>query len=151
MNPGTRSQVYENLLDELAAGELSVLQRSIFELLRDNPDGLDRYQLVMHIYGYIPVKIDGNTDDRKIRKAIEKLRSRNFPIVSTSGRPGYRLDTSKEAAEKMLSELHSRIKHMQEQAEAVSKFWRIPMPKTYRATPRQRQQKPGSQQMRMPL
>lgn len=151
MKPGTRSRVYESLIEELAAGELSVLQRSIFELLREHPDGLDRYQLVMHIYGYIPVKIDGNTDDRKIRKAIEKLRSRNFPIVSTSGRPGYRLDTSREAAEKMLSELHSRIKNMQQQAEAVSKFWKIPMPKTYRAAPHKRQQPASSQQMRMPL
>lgn len=148
MNP---SKVYENLVEELAAGELTVLQRKIFELLRDNPDGLDRYQLVTNIYGYTPLKIDGNTDDRKIRKAIEKLRKRLFPIVSTSSRPGYRLDTSKEAAERMLAELYSRIGHMQEQAEAVSKFYQIPMPKTYRTTQRHRQQKPNNLQMRMPL
>lgn len=145
------SIVYESLLEELAAGELTRLQRQVFELLRDNRDGLDRYQLVMKIYGYLPLKIDGNTDDRKIRKAIEKLRNRNFPIVSTSGRPGYRLDTSKEAAEKMLAELHSRIKHMQEQAEAVSKFWKIPMPKTYRPPRRALQKQGDAQQMRMPL
>lgn len=144
------SVVYESLLEELAAGELTKLQRQVFELLRDNSDGLDRYQLVTKIYGYIPLKIDGNTHDRKVRKAIEKLRSRNFPIVSTSGRPGYRLDTSKEAAEKMLAELHSRIRHMQEQAEAVSKFWRIPMPKTYR--PIHRTHKAVSdQQLRMQI
>jgi hypothetical protein len=145
------SQVYESLVEELAAGELTVLQRKIFELLRDHPDGLDRYQLVANIYGYIPLKIDGNTDDRKIRKAIEKLRKRLFPIVSTSSRPGYRLDTSKEAAERMLAELYSRIGHMQEQAEAVSKFYQIPMPKTYRTTHPHRQQKPNNLQMRMPL
>ncbi len=124
--------VYENLLHELAAGELTRVQRQVFELLRDNPDGLDRYQLVGKIYGYIPVSLTGNTDDRKIRKAIEAMRKRLYPIVSTSGKPGYRLDVSREAAEKMLAELHSRIRHMQEQAEAVSKFWEIPMPKTYR-------------------
>lgn len=145
------SVVYENLLEELAAGELTKLQRQVFELLRDNPDGLDRFQLVHHIYGYIPLKIDGNTHDRKVRKAIEKLRSRNFPIVSTSRRPGYRLDASKEAAEKMLAELHSRIKHMQEQAEAVSKFWKIPMPKTYRPPRRALQKQGDAKQMRMPL
>lgn len=144
------SLVYESLLAELAEGELTALQRQVFELLRDNPDGLDRFQLVGRIYGYIPLKIDGNTHDRKIRKAIEKLRNRNFPIVSTSGQPGYRLDTSKEAAEKMLAELHSRISHMQEQAKAVSKFWKIPMPKTYKS-PGMRQQKPNELQIRMPL
>lgn len=139
---------YESLLRDLAAGELSELQRQVFELLRDNPDGLDRYQLVHKVYGYLPLKVEGNTDDRKIRKAIEKMRNRNFPIVSTSGRPGYRLDTSKEAAEKMLAELNSRIKHMQEQAEAVSKFWQIPMPKTYRS---QKRAQVSDQQIRMPL
>ncbi len=143
------SAVYESLLEELAAGELTKLQRQVFELLRDNSDGLDRYQLVAKIYGYIPLKIDGNTHDRKIRKAIEKLRIRNFPIVSTSGRPGYRLDTSKEAAEKMLAELHSRISHMQEQAEAASKFWKIPMPKTYRSL--RRTHAVSDQQLRMPI
>ena len=144
------SLIYESLLEELAAGELSKLQRHVFELLRDSPDGLDRYQLVMSIYGYLPLKVEGNTDDRKIRKAIEKLRTRNFPIVSTSGRPGYRLDTSKEAAEKMLAELNSRITHMQEQAEAVRKFWQIPMPKTYKPTVR-RKAVSNDMQMRMPL
>lgn len=140
---------YENLLRDLADGELTQLQRQVFELLRDNPEGLDRYQLVQKVYGYLPLKVEGNTDDRKIRKTIEKLRNRNFPIVSTSGKPGYRLDTSKEAAEKMLAELHSRISHMQEQAEAVSKFWQIPMPKTYRS-PR-RTHTVSDQQIRMPL
>jgi hypothetical protein len=124
--------VYESLLQELAAGELTRLERQVFELLRDNPDGLDRYQLVGKIYGYIPLSLTGNTDDRKIRKAISAMRKRLYPIVSTSRKPGYRLDVSREAAEKMLAELDSRIRHMQEQAEAVRKFWKIPMPKTYR-------------------
>ena len=140
MNP---TNVYENLLEELAAGQLNDLQRQVFELLRDNPDGLDRFQLVHHIYGYIPVKIDGNTDDRKIRKAIERLRQRLFPIVSTSGRPGYRLDTSKEAVSKMIHELQSRRARIDEQIEAASKFYNIPV--TYQTDPSQ------VQQIRMPL
>lgn len=124
MNP---SIVYETLLEELAAGELSVLQKKVFDLLRDHPDGLDRYQLVHKIYGYIPLKIDGNSDDRKIRKTIERLRQRLFPIVSTSGKPGYRLDTSREAVEKMIRELQSRRQHLDEQIQAASKFYRIPV------------------------
>ncbi len=149
MNP---NQVYENLLEELAAGELTKLQRQVFELLRDNPDGLDRYQLVLRIYGYLPLKIDGNGDDRKIRKAIEKLRKRLFPVVSTSGRPGYRLDVSRAAAEKMVAELNSRIEHMREQVEAVQKFYRLPaVPTVYRASRRERVKAGSDQQMRMSL
>jgi len=124
MNP---SNVYETLLEELAAGELTTLQRKVFQLLRDHPDGLDRYQLVHRIYGYTPLKIDGNTDDRKIRKAIGKLRERLFPIISTSGSPGYRLDTSREAVQKMIRELRSRRDRIDEQIQAASKFYSIPV------------------------
>ena len=120
------SKVYTALIEELAAGELTDLQRKVFELLRDNPEGLLRSELVMHIYGYIPTKIEGNTDDRKIRKAIERLRQRLFPIVSTSGKPGYRLDTSRAAVEKMIHELQSRRARIDEQIEAATKFYSIP-------------------------
>lgn len=124
MNP---NNVYENLLEELAAGELTVLQRKVFELLRDNPDGLTRYDLVAQIYGYRPVTVDGNKHDRKIRKAISALRERLFPIVSTSGEPGYRLDTSRDAVEKMIRELQSRRDRITDQIVAASKFYSIPV------------------------
>lgn len=151
MNP---NNVYENLLEELAAGELTVLQRQVFELLRDHPDGLTRYDLVAQIYGYRPVTVDGNKHDRKIRKAIEKLRTRLYPIISTSGRPGYRLDVSREAAEKMLAELLSRKKHLEEQADAVSKFFKLPMKPTNYTAPRRlrvKKAEPGVRQMEMAL
>lgn len=135
MNP---SNVYETLLEELAAGELTDLQRKVFQLLRDNPDGLDRFQLVHRIFGYIPVKIDGNTDDRKIRKSIERLRQRLFPIISTSGKPGYRLDTSREAVQKMIRELKSRRDRIDEQIQAASKFYSIPV--VYQPDPSQVEQ-----------
>ena len=123
MNP---SETYELLLDELAAGEMTTLQRKVFELLRDYPQGYTRQELVYAIFGYVPIRIDGNTDDRKIRKAIERLRKRLFPIVSTSGQPGYRLDVSREAIQKMLAELRSRRDHIQEQINAVAKFYEMP-------------------------
>jgi len=131
MNP---NKVYENMLEELAAGQLNELQKQVFELLRDNPDGLDRYQLVHRIFGYLPVKVDGNNEDRKIRKAIERLRQRLFPIVSTSSKPGYRLDTSREAVTKMIRELESRRDHINEQITAASKFYDIPV--TYNPDPK---------------
>jgi len=118
---------YENLLEELAAGELTELQRKVFELLRANPDGLTRDQLVHHIFGYWPNELDGNTDDRKIRKAIEALRERLFPIVSTSSHPGYRLDVSREAVEKMIAELQSRRQKIDDQICAAAKFYQVPV------------------------
>lgn len=146
-------ETYKSLLEELAAGEMNDLQRQIFNLLRDHPDGLSRYNLVEQIYGYRPITVDGNIHDRKIRKAIEKLRQRLYPIVSTSGKPGYRLDVTKEAAEKMLAELNSRIDHMQEQARAVQKFFKLEaIPRTYRQARRMRvQSASGVQQLEMPL
>ena len=135
MNP---TKIYETMLEELAAGQLNDLQKQVFQLLRDNPDGLDRFQLVHAIFGYIPLKIDGNNEDRKIRKAIERLRQRLFPIVSTSSKPGYRLDTSRDAVTKMIRELESRRDHINEQIAAASKFYNIPV--TYQPDPSQVQQ-----------
>lgn len=120
------SATYERMLEELAAGEMTMLQRKIFNLLRDYPEGYTRHELIYAIYGYMPTSVDGNVDDRKIRKAIERLRKRLFPIVSTSGKPGYRLDVSREAVKKMLMELQSRKARLEEQIDAVSKFYAIP-------------------------
>lgn len=124
MNP---AQIYEQLEKELDDGQLNELQKQIFTLLKDNPAGLSRQDLVMKIFGYWPETLEGNTDDRKIRKAIERLRKRLFPILSTSGKPGYRLDISREAVHKMLTELRSRKKHIDEQIDATLKFYEIPI------------------------
>lgn len=117
---------YENLLLELSSGELTDLQRKVYDLLKKYPDGLSRENLVYMIYGYLPVQLAGNTDDRKIRKAIERLRQRLFPIISTSAKPGYRLDFSRQAVAKMLAELQSRRDHIQEQINSAAKFYSLP-------------------------
>lgn len=117
--------VYDRLIEELSKGELTDLQRSIYQLLKTTPDGLTRQELVLKIYGYLPLNVNGNSDDRKIRKAIERMRQRLFPIVSTSSKPGYRLDVSRDAVTKMLAELNSRKEHLQEQIDAAAKFYEI--------------------------
>lgn len=121
------NQIYEQLLQELEKGELNKLERQIFLLLKENPTGLSRQDLVLKIQGYWPEKLDGNTDDRKNRKAIQRLRERLVPILSTSGQPGYRLDISREAVQQMLTELRSRKKHIDEQIDATLKFYEIPI------------------------
>lgn len=119
--------IYERLEQELENGALNELQKQVFTLLKDNPAGLSRQDLVLKIFGYYPETLEGNTDDRKIRKAIERLRQRLFPIVSTSSKPGYRLDISRKAVEQMLSELRSRKAHIDEQINATLKFYDIPL------------------------
>lgn len=120
------SEIYTRLEQELESGELNDLQKKVFTLLKENPAGLSRHDLVSMIYGYWPETLD-NTHDRKIRKAIERLRQRLFPIVSTAGKPGYRLDISREAVNQMLSELRSRKAHIDEQINATMKFYEIPI------------------------
>lgn len=144
------SEVYESLLNQLAEGELNELQRRVFNLLREHAEGLTRYDLVEHIFGYRPEILDRNVHDRKIRKTIETLRQRFFPIVSTSGQPGYRLDVTKEAAEKMMAELQSRKERLQEQINAVSKFYQLPtVPTIYKPPPRRIRQKHPAGQMEL--
>jgi len=117
---------YERLLEELAAGEMSKLQRKVFELLKDHPDGMTRQELVQAIYGYWPQNVNGNSDDRKIRKAIEAMRKRLFPIISTSSKAGYRFDISREYVVKMINELRHRKSKIEEQINAAAKFYEIP-------------------------
>jgi SMC interacting uncharacterized protein involved in chromosome segregation len=126
-------QIYDKLLEELKDGELSEIQRQVFQLLQEFPEGLSRQDLVLKICGYWPESLDGNTDDRKIRKAIERLRQRLFPIISTSGKPGYRLDVSRDAVRGMINELRSRKAHLEKQIEAALKFYEIPA--TYAVDP----------------
>lgn len=118
--------VYDKLIQELAEGELSKLQKSIYYLLKMYPDGLTRHQLVEKIYEYTPTDINSDTNDRKIRRAINHMRKRLFPIVSNSQEAGYKLDTRRETVVKMLAELSSRIANLQELKNATAKFYNIP-------------------------
>lgn len=115
------TEVYDKILEDLKV-ELDELERRIFHALTNNPDGLTRRQLVYEVYGLVIAPYDDiNNDkhDRKIRMAISSMQDRLVPIISSSGQPGYRLDISREGAEKMASELESRAAHMQEKARRI--------------------------------
>jgi len=103
------SEVYEQLLKELRV-ELDGIEKSIFEALSKNPKGMTRPQLVAVVFQEVrPAKVLNNdTKDRKVRKAIESLRQKGVPILSTSGKAGYRLDVSESGKRAMLAELISR-------------------------------------------
>ena len=121
-----RTPQYERLLAELDAGELSELERKVLDALLKAPGGITRRGLVRAIYGVEAQRnLSNDPHDRKIRKAIESLRDRMIPIVSSSGKAGYRLDTSPEAIQNMIRELKSRIAHMEQKIEAIQQHYDI--------------------------
>lgn len=122
--------VYDQILEELQV-ELDELERKIFDALTANPDGLTRRELIFVIYGvrFLPFEDLGSSKyDRKIRLAIASMQERLVPIVSSSGKAGYKLDASKETAEKMAIEMESRAAKLREKARRIRMFHSIPIP-----------------------
>ncbi len=117
---------YEKLLAELNAGELPTIVCKILDALLQAPKGLTRKGLIRIVFGEEPDNnLSNDTRDRKIRKGIEYLRNLGFPIVSTSGKAGYKLDTDTENIECMIRELKSRIIHLQQRVEAISSYYEL--------------------------
>jgi len=118
---------YEKLLAELNAGELSELERKVLDALLKAPDGITRRGLVQAIYGVeVQRNLSNDPHDRKIRKAIERMRECLIPIIASSGKAGYRLDTSPETIQNMLAELESRIAHLKQRLEEVRQIYDLP-------------------------
>lgn len=114
---------YEKLLVELKAGELPVIARKILDVLSQAPKGLTRRGLIRIVFGEEPgSNLSNDTRDRKVRKGIEYLRNLGFPIVSTSGKAGYKLDTDPKNIEDMIREWESRIVHLQHRVNAVRHY-----------------------------
>ena len=119
----TTTLEYEKIKSELNAGELPRIANKILELLSQAPSGLSRRELVRKVFGGKPITHLGNdTRDRKIRKGIKSLRDRGIPIVSNSGRAGYRLETDPERIAEMLDEMRSRIAHLEREVQAIQRF-----------------------------
>src|SRR5512147_1335892 len=111
---------YEKLLTELNAGELPIIVRKILDVLSQAPKGLTRKGLILIVFGEDPDNnLSNDTRDRKIRKGIEHLRNLGFPIVSTSGKAGYKLDTASKNIDEMIREWESRIIHLQHRVNAA--------------------------------
>lgn len=127
---------YDQLLAELAAGELSDLEQKVLDLLSVHPEGLTRYELLEMVFGpgarYLAEKrgLANCTEDRKIREAIESLRNNGVPVVSSSGKAGYRLDTSAEAVGSMIAEWQSRVENLQERIRKASQFHQVSIPRS---------------------
>ena len=114
---------YEKLLAELNAGELPIIARKILNTLLQAPKGITRKGLIRTVFGEEPGNnLSNDTRDRKIRKSIEHLRNLGLPIVSTSGKAGYKLDTDPKNIEEMIREWESRIVHLQHRVDAARHY-----------------------------
>lgn len=109
----TTTTVYELLIAEITTED----ERKVFDLLLE-ADGrrVTREELVMEIYG---VEVDPNSlassvEDRMVREIIRRLRERDYPIVSSSGKPGYTMKASPEEMDIYIAELSSRKERLQE-------------------------------------
>ncbi len=119
----TTTAVYEQILAELAEGEMDPLQREVFAILRRAyPAPASREQLVQDIYGYVPENVSTDLKDRKIRRAIQGMREKLIPIISSSGEAGYRLDVSEEAIRSMIAEWGSRRRRLRELIERAERM-----------------------------
>lgn len=115
---------YEKLLAELNAGELPSIVRKILDALLQAPKGLTRKGLIRIVFGEEPDNnLSNDTRDRKIRKGIEHLRNLGFPVVSTSGKAGYKLDTDPKNIKDMIREWESRIVQLQQRVDAARHYY----------------------------
>lgn len=122
--------VYETILSELDSGEMTEIERKIFEALGKHPHGLNRAQLVAICFGEsvrAGATSNNNSKDRRIRIAIGRLRMRMVPIISSSGEAGYRLDTSEAGRRRMVMDLVSRRDKLTDLINRMAKIYRIPV------------------------
>lgn len=120
-----RTLKYEGIQLELESGALDDIQCTIHRLLLKTPQGLTRAELIREVFGEEPGhNLGNNTYDRKVRKGIERLRDLGVPIVSTSGKAGYKIQTDPTEIAAMINEMESRIRHLKQKVEAIERFLR---------------------------
>lgn len=112
--------VYDLLLQEVTD---DLERRVLSALINHAGERVTRPQLVFEVFGvYVQsCELANNTDDRKVREAIERLQRREFPILASSGQAGYILVTDDKELDDYVGEIVSRVNQMQEKANALRK------------------------------
>lgn len=117
-------RIYAELLSELEHGKLEELARQVFVILRGaRPSAVTRPDLIYRVFGDPGTEgLQNDVRDRKIRRAIELLRTKGVPIVASSRQAGYRLDDSLERLKAMDAELASREARIHEQRQNIGRM-----------------------------
>jgi len=104
---------------------LDINQRvmQVLEFAFENSPGINvtRQDMVANIFGIFveKSKLANSTEDRQIREAIEDLQRAGYPVISSSGKPGYRLAVDDQEKETYIVELESRRKQLEEKIRAL--------------------------------
>jgi hypothetical protein len=119
----TTTHQYDQLLNDLAAGQLEPIQKQILDALRRAyPAAVSREDLAVAVFGgNRPADISRDVRDRKNRLAIQGLRELGIPIISSSREAGYRLDVSMKALDAMQAENSSRIERLRDRNNAIER------------------------------
>lgn len=120
----TTHPVYDHLLAEIT----DELERKVLQVLIDKAGTrVTRPQLVYEVFGVTveQAELSASTEDRKIRECIENLQKRDYPIMASSGQPGYVLAADESVLDAYIAEIGSRIANMQEKQSALrrSRRW----------------------------
>lgn len=121
-----RTEQYERLLDQLASGELSEIEKKVYSVLRRVfPAALTLYELIEIVFGYHPDKdenLNNSTEDRKIRTAIASMFEKGIPIISNSGSAGYCIDIDESHWDVTLVDLRSKEQSLREKVESAERI-----------------------------
>jgi SMC interacting uncharacterized protein involved in chromosome segregation len=133
--------VYDAILAEITDD----LERAVFDYFNQHAgETLTRAQLIKAIFGIDVAQQDlmNSGEDRKIRECIEALRKKDYPIVSTSGKPGFKLTTDDGEIMEYIGELQRR---QAEIGKTIDAAWRsrrkAAQIQKWRETPVQAQQR----------
>lgn len=109
------NRVYDDLLRTMPQD----LEQQVLHVIA-SADGraVGRRELVERIFGYTPANLANDRHDRQIRKAIEALQLQGYPIISSSGKGGYRMANEAEIDE-YIRELEARRARLAEKIRAL--------------------------------
>lgn len=80
-----------------------------------------KQDLIWNIFGISVDKRDlvYSSYDRQIRDTIAELQLDGYPIIASSGKPGYRLDPERQEIEEFCKELEARMERLREKVLAL--------------------------------
>lgn len=107
------SEFYQSILDSITDRD----ERHLFVILSEHVgQPMSRSDLIQEFFGVRvrPEELANNPHDRMIRKIIENLRNRDYPIVSSSGEAGYMLTDDQDAIDACVAEERARVRKIEE-------------------------------------
>lgn len=115
---------YQKRLKEIRAGRLKKVERMVLDALLNAPKGLTRPELIRIVSGKEPgPNLNFDTQDRKLRRAIEGLRDRGVIIISSGRRAGYTLFADTMAMQGMVLDMKNRITRLQKRVDIIASYF----------------------------